>query len=182
MPHDLKSTNQESSDDEAFTAGDGIYDEELSIKILTIKIVGSNVLNDDGGSYAAYNIATTLSNGQLWNVWRRYSEFVSFHSELKKEGVTGRPALPQKKWLGNLEPEFIQKRVKELEAYVSDVLRMPQGQKLFSLRNFLQPALRKDWPSAMGPIDLKVHDGPHRSSVTEWWYFNSHVTTTTAQR
>ena len=94
MPHDLKSTNQESSDDEAFTAGDGIYDEELSIKILTIKIVGSNVLNDDGGSYAAYNIATTLSNGQLWNVWRRYSEFVSFHSELKKEGVTGRPALP----------------------------------------------------------------------------------------
>ena len=181
MPHTLKSTNQESSSDDESLNNDmgnvGIYDEELSVKILTIKVVGSKILNDDGGSYAAYNIVTTLSNGKLWNVWRRYSEFTNFHSELKKEGVVGRPTMPQKKWLGNLEPEFINKRVKNLEAYLSDVLRMPQGQTLFSLRNFLQPALRKDWPSAMGPIDLNVHDGPHESSITEWWYFNSHVTT-----
>ena len=167
MPHSLKSTNQESSSDDESLNNDmgnvGIYDEELSVKILTIKVVGSKILNDDGGSYAAYNIVTTLSNGKLWNVWRRYSEFTNFHSELKKEGVVGRPTMPQKKWLGNLEPAFINKRVKNLEAYLSDVLRMPQGQTLFSLRNFLQPALRKDWPSAMGPIDLNVHDRPDRS-------------------
>ena len=33
-----------------------------------------------------------------------------------------------------------------------------------------------DWP-AKGPIDLAVHDLPHRSSATEWWYVNTHVTT-----
>jgi hypothetical protein len=33
-----------------------------------------------------------------------------------------------------------------------------------------------DWP-AEGPIDLAVHDPPHRSSATEWWYVNTHVTT-----
>src|SRR5690242_21265199 len=33
-----------------------------------------------------------------------------------------------------------------------------------------------DWP-APGPIDLSVHDLPHRSSATEWWYVNAHVDT-----
>jgi geranylgeranyl pyrophosphate synthase/predicted secreted hydrolase len=33
-----------------------------------------------------------------------------------------------------------------------------------------------DWPEA-GPIDLAVHDLPHRSSATEWWYVNTHVKT-----
>jgi geranylgeranyl pyrophosphate synthase/predicted secreted hydrolase len=33
-----------------------------------------------------------------------------------------------------------------------------------------------DWPAA-GPIDLAIHDRPHRSSTTEWWYLNCHVET-----
>lgn len=31
-----------------------------------------------------------------------------------------------------------------------------------------------DWPQD-GPIDLTVHDLPHHSSTTEWWYMNSHL-------
>ena len=30
-----------------------------------------------------------------------------------------------------------------------------------------------DWP-ADGPIDLSIHDLPHGSSTTEWWYTNGH--------
>jgi geranylgeranyl pyrophosphate synthase/predicted secreted hydrolase len=37
-----------------------------------------------------------------------------------------------------------------------------------------------DWPPA-GPIDLAVHDLPHRSSITEWWYVNTHVQTVDGQ-
>ena len=33
-----------------------------------------------------------------------------------------------------------------------------------------------DWPGP-GPIDLDVHDLPHESSTTEWWYVNTHVRT-----
>lgn len=33
-----------------------------------------------------------------------------------------------------------------------------------------------DWP-APGPIDLLVHDRPHGSSTTEWWYQNAHIET-----
>jgi geranylgeranyl pyrophosphate synthase/predicted secreted hydrolase len=32
-----------------------------------------------------------------------------------------------------------------------------------------------DWPGP-GPIDLTVHDLPHASASTEWWYVNAHVT------
>src|SRR5688572_8417184 len=32
-----------------------------------------------------------------------------------------------------------------------------------------------DWP-VPGAIDLRVHDLPHASSTTEWWYVNSHLT------
>ena len=36
-------------------------------------------------------------------------------------------------------------------------------------------AFPADWPGP-GPIDLQVHDLPHASSSTEWWYINGHVT------
>jgi geranylgeranyl pyrophosphate synthase/predicted secreted hydrolase len=36
--------------------------------------------------------------------------------------------------------------------------------------------MRPDWPGP-GPIDLHLHDLPHRSSTTEWWYVNGHVDT-----
>ena len=36
--------------------------------------------------------------------------------------------------------------------------------------------IRADWPGP-GPIDLDVHDLPHGSSATEWWYVNTHLTT-----
>ena len=38
-----------------------------------------------------------------------------------------------------------------------------------------------DWPGE-GPIDLQVHDLPHRSSTLEWWYLNCHLETVTGRR
>ena len=37
--------------------------------------------------------------------------------------------------------------------------------------------MQADWPKA-GPIDLAIHDLPHASSTTEWWYFNGQLTLT----
>jgi geranylgeranyl pyrophosphate synthase/predicted secreted hydrolase len=39
-----------------------------------------------------------------------------------------------------------------------------------------KPRRPSDWPAA-GPIDLAVHDLPHASSTTEWWYLKAHVRT-----
>ena len=41
-------------------------------------------------------------------------------------------------------------------------------------QNDKTPFWAEDWP-VDGPIDLHVHDLPHASSTTEWWYINSHI-------
>lgn len=38
-------------------------------------------------------------------------------------------------------------------------------------KDFIRP---KDWPEKYGAIDLHIHDLPHASSGTEWWYINGH--------
>lgn len=40
-----------------------------------------------------------------------------------------------------------------------------------STNTFVAP---KDWPED-GKIDLSIHDKPHASSSTEWWYIHSHI-------
>ncbi len=41
-------------------------------------------------------------------------------------------------------------------------------------KKIIAPFFAKDWP-AEGPIDLNIHDLPHHSSTTEWWYMHSHI-------
>lgn len=43
------------------------------------------------------------------------------------------------------------------------------------------PVVPSDWPGD-GDIDLCVHDLPHASSTTEWWYVNGHCTTIDGKR
>ena len=38
-----------------------------------------------------------------------------------------------------------------------------------------------DWP-APGPIDLAIHDLPHASSTTEWWYIHTHFETAAGRK
>ena len=41
-------------------------------------------------------------------------------------------------------------------------------------------AFPTDWPGP-GPINLDVHDLPHASSSTEWWYVNAHLETSSGR-
>lgn len=42
-------------------------------------------------------------------------------------------------------------------------------------RTYNNYVIPDDWPELEGPIDLAVHDLPHKSASTEWWYINGHV-------
>lgn len=42
-----------------------------------------------------------------------------------------------------------------------------------TLNTFVRP---EDWPAETGDIDLTIHDLPHQTSTTEWWYINTHIT------
>jgi predicted secreted hydrolase len=61
-----------------------------------------------------------------------------------------------------------------LDNYLKAVLSNALAAATRSLRVFLKPAERADWPTASGDIDLAVQDLPHDSSQTEWWYYNTH--------
>lgn len=48
-----------------------------------------------------------------WRIYKRYNDFVKLHSQLQISGIDIR--LPPKKIIGNLNPEFIAERQKQLQ-------------------------------------------------------------------
>jgi geranylgeranyl pyrophosphate synthase/predicted secreted hydrolase len=57
----------------------------------------------------------------------------------------------------------------------------PRALSATSAEPVLEPERPLDWPGE-GPIDLDLHDLPHASSTTEWWYTNAHATTRDGRR
>lgn len=76
--------------------------------------------------------------------------------------------------MGSSLHDFTDVRRALLDNYLKGVLANELAAQSRALRLFLKPAEREDWPSATGDIDLAVHDLPHESSQTEWWYYNCH--------
>jgi len=69
------------------------------------------------------------------------------------------------------------KRLEPVREYLSRVIELgSDARKSPVVLALLQPPLRMDWPARVGPIDLDIHDLPHASSQTEWWYYNAHLT------
>ncbi len=66
--------------------------------------------------------------------------------------------------------------VGQVEAYLRQAMEAcTEGESSQALEAFLEAPLRPDWPGRMGSIDLSVHDLPHRTAQTEWWYYNCHI-------
>ena len=113
-------------------------------------------------------------------VWRSYADFKALHAALSAEtDKTLAAEFPRSSWfrqLGTSLADFADLRRALLENYLKAVLAHPIASSSKALRNFLKPSERADWPAAVGAIDLGVHDLPHESSQTEWWYYNAHFT------
>jgi len=70
------------------------------------------------------------------------------------------------------------KRLKPLEEYMARAVSALGTAHEDLVMALTEPADENhpDWPSRVGPIDMAVHDLPHASCQTEWWYVNAHVT------
>jgi len=67
------------------------------------------------------------SAGSLrWPVHRRYSSFATLHQNLRTEGYQQLPTLPDKRIMGNFDPQFLEQRRVQLEGYLQELLRMPR--------------------------------------------------------
>jgi geranylgeranyl pyrophosphate synthase/predicted secreted hydrolase len=113
------------------------------------------------------------------SVWRSYADFRALHAamQLETNKSIAAPFPEQSSWFRQLVTNWtdhMELRRALLENYLKALLSQPIANKSKTLLNFLKPSEREDWPSAVGAIDLDMHDLPHESSQTEWWYYNTH--------
>uniref|UniRef100_V9K7T7 Sorting nexin-13 n=1 Tax=Callorhinchus milii TaxID=7868 RepID=V9K7T7_CALMI len=90
-------------------------------------ISDTGVCNDHGKTYALYAITVTRRNPDgiedMWKTYRRYSDFHDFHMRITEqfENVSSLK-LPGKKTFNNMDKDFLERRKKDLNAYLQLLL------------------------------------------------------------
>ena len=82
--------------------------------------------NDTGGGSTP---GLPGNNDIVWHINARYSDFVRLHNSLLTLGgfrEDDLPSLPPKKWLFNQDPNFVEKRMGDLQKYTSMLLLDPR--------------------------------------------------------
>ncbi|NXD06548.1 SNX13 protein, partial [Nothocercus nigrocapillus] len=90
-------------------------------------ISDTGVCNDHGKTYALYAITVhrrNQSSEETWKTYRRYSDFHDFHMRITEqfENLANILKLPGKKTFNNMDREFLEKRKKDLNAYLQLLL------------------------------------------------------------
>lgn len=90
-------------------------------------------------SYTVSTLIQTGENTQEFSVCRRYKDFEWLHESLSKhcQGVLI-PPLPKKDFFSRFDEEFIQSRIRGLEAFLHRILRHPLLHQQTFVRSFLQ--------------------------------------------
>ncbi|XP_031409904.1 sorting nexin-13 [Meleagris gallopavo] len=87
----------------------------------------AGVCNDHGKTYALYAITVHRRNAnseETWKTYRRYSDFHDFHMRITEqfENLANILKLPGKKTFNNMDRDFLEKRKKDLNAYLQLLL------------------------------------------------------------
>ncbi|XP_077362517.1 sorting nexin-13 isoform X3 [Festucalex cinctus] len=88
----------------------------------------AGVCNEHGKTYALYAITVFRRNPDgsedCWKTYRRYSDFHDFHMRITEqfENLTSILKLPGKKTFNNMDRDFLEKRKKDLNAYLQLLL------------------------------------------------------------
>uniref|UniRef100_A0A2K5D1X5 Sorting nexin-13 n=1 Tax=Aotus nancymaae TaxID=37293 RepID=A0A2K5D1X5_AOTNA len=90
-------------------------------------ISDTGVCNDHGKTYALYAITVhrrNLNGEEMWKTYRRYSDFHDFHMRITEqfESLSSILKLPGKKTFNNMDRDFLEKRKKDLNAYLQLLL------------------------------------------------------------
>uniref|UniRef100_A0A669CZ37 Sorting nexin 13 n=1 Tax=Oreochromis niloticus TaxID=8128 RepID=A0A669CZ37_ORENI len=91
-------------------------------------ISDTGVCNDHGKTYALYAITVFRrsqdGSEETWKTYRRYSDFHDFHMRITEqfENLASILKLPGKKTFNNMDRDFLEKRKKDLNAYLQLLL------------------------------------------------------------
>lgn len=101
---------------------------------LTIKVAEY----DDIRGHVEYCIEVRDITGESWCFKRRYSALRFFHELLKKYEKRV-PNFPPKKIFGNLNPEFLESRRKQIEQYFNSLTHIPEILHSAAFKDFIKP-------------------------------------------
>lgn len=79
------------------------------------------------------------NSDDTWQVLRRYNDFLKLHKNLCVSTLC--PSLPEKKFIGNMQPDFIAQRRFELQEYINKILMNPILASSLTTKKFIDPEL-----------------------------------------
>ncbi|XP_054846842.1 sorting nexin-13 isoform X4 [Eublepharis macularius] len=138
----------------------------------------AGVCNDHGKTYALYAITVrrrTPTGEEVWKTYRRYSDFHDFHMRITEqfENLASILKLPGKKTFNNMDKEFLEKRKKDLNAYLQ-LLLTPETLKAspalaHCIYDFLENKAyskgKRDFARKESPLMQKTYVDPEHSRV-----------------
>ncbi|KAJ9657562.1 tRNA (guanine-N(7)-)-methyltransferase (tRNA(m7G46)-methyltransferase) [Neophaeococcomyces mojaviensis] len=111
---------------------------------------------DDGQEYAVYVIEVQRRAGDQmpaasWAIAHRYSEFHDLHTKLRKRYPSTRNLeFPRRRMVMKLQKQFLHNRRVALEAYLQQLLRMPDVCRSREFRSFLSQQAISSHPDSNG--------------------------------
>lgn len=140
-----------------------------NIKIKSIQ-VGRE---DDGREFALYVVEVQRDAGEQmpaasWMVTRRYSEFHELHQKLRSRYPSVRNLdFPRRRMVMKFQSEFLRKRREALEAYLLQLLQLPEVCRSRELRAFLSQSVIAQGQDLMDHNDKKDMMTRFYDSVTD---------------
>ncbi|XP_030644730.1 sorting nexin-13 [Chanos chanos] len=134
----------------------------------------AGVCNDHGKTYALYAITVFRKNPDgsedTWKTYRRYSDFHDFHMRITEqfENLTSILKLPGKKTFNNMDRDFLEKRKKDLNAYLQLLLNPEMVKACPNLTPYVNDFLEnKAYSKGKGDFARKMDTfvNPLRSSM-----------------
>nr|XP_046181727.1 sorting nexin-13-like isoform X6 [Oncorhynchus gorbuscha] len=136
----------------------------------------TGVCNDHGKTYALYAITVCRRNHDgsedSWKTYRRYSDFHDFHmritEQVKFENLMSILKLPGKKTFNNMDRDFLEKRKKDLNAYLQLLLNPEMMKACPTLVHYVYDFLEnKQYSKGKGDFARKMDTfvNPLRSSM-----------------
>ncbi|XP_047461595.1 sorting nexin-13 isoform X1 [Mugil cephalus] len=134
----------------------------------------AGVCNDHGKTYALYAITVFRRNPDgsedCWKTYRRYSDFHDFHMRITEqfENLASILKLPGKKTFNNMDRDFLEKRKKDLNAYLQLLLNPEMVKACPTLIPYVYDFLEnKAYSKGKGEFARKIDTfvNPFRSSM-----------------
>ncbi|XP_064907308.1 sorting nexin-13 isoform X3 [Columba livia] len=138
----------------------------------------AGVCNDHGKTYALYAITVHRRNPngeETWKTYRRYSDFHDFHMRITEqfENLANILKLPGKKTFNNMDREFLEKRKKDLNAYLQLLLNPEMMKASPALAHYVYDFLENkayskgkgDFARKVPPLIQKTYSDPEHCRV-----------------